>query len=194
MAAINGKTDRLTGNGAMPSSGIEGDSIHDYFHKGIGESVNKVITLAASGGSESVNIFQLTNTVRIVSIHGFVETATTFTNCTAAQFDLWDSTAAVALTKNDGVLSGMAVGTFFAKNAAATVTMAVANNATGVLTEGASLSKAFAPFFITQKTGANTYVRFTYTTSDAPIAATLGIHCRFIPESWNGTRGTLTAV
>jgi hypothetical protein len=90
----------------------------------------------------------------------------------------------------------MGVGTLIAKNAAATVTMAIANNAAGALTEGASLSKAFAPFFITQKTGANTYVRMTYTTTDSPIAGSMLIHARFRPEEHTlaGAQGTLVAV
>ena len=186
--------DILNGNFAMPATGIQDDSIHDYFHKGIGESVVKEITLAGNAGAESVNIFQLTGSVDILSIYAFISDATTLANLTGGHLELWDSTAAVDITKNDGVLSGMGVGTLLVKNAAASTTIGIANNAVGALTEGASLSKAFAPFFITQKTGANTYVRWTYTTSDAPIVAKLEWHCRYRPEDHGVVTGTLTAV
>ena len=194
MADFLGGFDTLLGNSAMPTTGIQDDSVHDYFHKGIGESISKTITLGASGTTASVNVFQLTGTVEIVSLHGYIKTATTLTNCTASSFDLYDGTNTVQITKTDGVLSGFAVGTFFLKNAALGVTMAVADNSQARLTEGASLSKSFAPFFITQKTATGTYVRFTYTTSDAPIAATLLIHARFRDEAHTGLVGTLVAV
>lgn len=185
----------LADNQAMSSSGIQDDSVHDYFHQGVGESATKEITLAADAGSESVNIFQLTGTVEIVGIHGFITDATTLTNLTGASLQLYDSAAAVQITKNDGVLSGLGVGTLIVKNAAATVTMAVASNAAGAVTESSTIpAQAFAPFFITQKTGANTYVRFTYTTTDSPIDAKIFWHVRYKPESHGVVTGTLTAV
>ena len=108
---------------------------------------------------------------------------------------MYDSTAAVDITDNDGTLSGMAVGTMLIKNAAKSETIGIADNAAGVVVEGASLTKAYSTFVVSQKTGgANTYVRFTYTTSDAPIAAQIEWHCRYRPEEYGGVMGTLTAV
>jgi hypothetical protein len=184
----------LADNQTLSDDGIQEDSNHDYWHQSVGESLSNEITLAASGGSESLNIAQLTGTVEIVSIHGFISDATTLANLTGGSLQLWDSTAAVQITKNDGVLSGMAVGTLLVKNAAATDTISIANNATGVVTEAATLSKAFEPFFITQKTGANTYIRWTYTTSDTPIDAKIFWHIRYRPESHGAVTGTLVAV
>jgi hypothetical protein len=181
-------------NQTIPDTGIQDDSVHDYFHKSIGQLVEKTITLDADATTASENIFQLTGAVEIVSLHGFIVDATTLVNLTAASFDLWDGTIADQITKNDGVLSGLAVGTKFLKNAAKTVTMAVLDNATCVVEEGASLAKVYAPFEIIQKTGVNTYVRFTYTTTDSPIDAQLEIHCRYRPDTYNSTAGTLTAV
>jgi hypothetical protein len=184
----------LNGNFSMPSTNIGVDSIHDYFHASVGEPVTTEITLAASGGAESINMFQLTGTVEVVSIHGFVSEATTLANLTGGSLQLWDSTAAIQITKNDGVLSGMGVGTLLVKNAVAANTIAIADNAVGALTEGASLAKAFAPFFITQKLGADTYIRWTYTTSDTPIDAKIFWHIKFRPEAHGAIIGTLVAV
>jgi len=174
---------------ALPDDNEQTDSVHDYFHRISGTLKNKVITLTASAATQSLNCFQLTGSIEIFKLYGVITTATTLTNCTAAYFNLYDSTDVVALTKNDGVLSGMAVGTLFVKNASAGTTMAVANNVAGALTEPAS-NKSFYPFIITQKTVADTYIRFTYTTSDTPIAATLTIYCEYSPIG----DGTLTEV
>ena len=183
----------LADNQAMSSVGIQDDSIHDYFHSSVGEGVTKTITLSGTGAT-SLNIFPLTGTVEVVSIHGFITAAATLTNLTGGHLELWDSTAAVDLTKNDGALSGMGVGTLLVKNALAASTIGIADNVAGALTEGASLSKAFAPFFITQKTGANTYIRWTYTTTDSPIAGTIFWHVKYRPENHGVVTGTLVAV
>jgi hypothetical protein len=185
----------LADNQALSADGIVADSLHDYMHKGIGEHRTKTMTLDADATTASENIFQLTGTCTIVEIYGFIVDATTLTNLTGASFDLYDSAAAVQITKNDGALSGLAVGTLFTKNAAAGVTMAVGDNANGAVVESATIpAQGFAPFHIVQKTGANTYVRFTYTTTDSPIAAQLEIHARFIPRLYTGVTSTLVAV
>jgi len=172
----------------------EVDSVHDYLEQSSGEYVYKTITLSANNTSASVNIFQLTGTVEVMQIFGSIATKTTLANLTAWYFDLYDSTASVPLTKNDGVLSAMAVGTIFYKNAAASVTMAIGNNAAWAMEEAATGVKAFMPFMITQKTWANTYIRFNYTTTDAPINATLRISVRYRPHTAGWVKGTLIAV
>lgn len=166
-------------NNSLQDSDIETDSIHDYNHRTIGETVSKVITLTANGGSESLDCFTVTGCVEILKLYGQITTADTLTNLTGAYFNMWDGTLATAITKNDGVLSGMAIGTTFLKNAAASVTMGIADNATGAIVEPASDKKAFAPFAAIKKTGATTTIRFTYTTTDAPIAATMTIYCEY---------------
>ena len=75
------------GNTSMGGEPIEGDSIHDYFHKSVGEHISKTITLAADATTASVNIFQLTGTVEVVQIKGFVTAVTTMADCDAASLD-----------------------------------------------------------------------------------------------------------
>ena len=170
------------------------DSVHGYFEQFVGEPAIKLVTLSGTGAT-SVNLFQLIGTVEIVQIHGCIVDATSMATLTGAHWDLWDSTAALPITKNDGVLSAMAVGTFFYKNANLTITMAVSNNSVGRVNEPTTGVKAFTPFVITQKTGANTYIRFTYTTAVNPINAQLCFHINYIPHTYDGVnKGTLTAV
>jgi hypothetical protein len=184
--------------GALTKAGLntaltgtpEADSVHDYLERASGEPLSKTITLNANNTTANVNVFQLTGSVEIFKIWGKIATKTTLANCTDVHFDLYDSTAAVALTKSTtGVLSAMAVGTIFVKNAPAATVITVADNVAGALTEPAA-NKAFYPFIVTQKTGANTYIRFNYTTTDAPANATATIYVEYRPMGV----GTLVAV
>lgn len=147
--------------------------------RGQSQLASKTITLTANAGAQSLNCFQVTGTVEICKLYALVVDTGTFVNCTGAHFETDDGAAQSDITKNDGVLSGMAVGTYMAKNALAAVTMAVANNATAVLTEQAADKEAFQAFVVTQKTAANTYIRFTYATTDAPIDAQILVFAEY---------------
>lgn len=167
-------------NTAAPASKTV-ESVYDHLELAIGSLVNKTITLNVNNNTQSLNCFQLTGTVEVLRLYGEITTTGTFTNCTNVFFELYDSTAFRDITKSGAgaVLSGMAVGTFIVKNAAKGTALVVANNATGIVTEG-STAKIFEQFFLTQKISANTYIRFTYTSSDAPIAATITVYCDYI--------------
>jgi len=172
-------------------SAVTSDSAYWHLEQTVGNLVTKVSTLSASNTTASNNLFQVTGTVEITRLYAELTTATTFTNCTNVHFDLYDSAAAVDITKSGpgATLSALAVGTFMVKNAINTTALAIADNVAGVVTEG-SVTKIFDQFFITQKTGANTYMRLTYTTTDAPIDAVITIYADYIPIG----AGTLVAV
>jgi len=145
-------------------------------------TVSKVL---AGTGATSVNLFQITGAVRVKSIYGQITAKTTLANMTAAHFNLYDSTASVEITKSDGVLSGLAVGTTVAKLAVNTTTAVVLNNAAGAYSD-----LPLYPFIVVQKTAANTFIQWKYSTTDNPIAATMTFHIVYEPI---GT-GTLVAV
>lgn len=165
-------------NVAMPTDPVT-ESVTDYIHRGMGHEVSKVITLIGDSNTTNYNCFQLTGSVEIIKIYGQITTTSTFANATACHFNLVSDGADVDITKNDGVLSGLAIGSIFVKNAVAATTMAIATNADVALTEPAAGVKAFTPFIITQKTGTSSYIRFTYTTSDSPTVATLTIYVEY---------------
>jgi hypothetical protein len=139
----------------------------------------KVITLNVNNGTQHLNCFLVTNTVEVFKLCGFITTAGTLTNCTGAYFNMWDGTVRTAITKNDGVLSGLAVDSAFFKTAAAGTTMSVANNVAAVLTEPAADKNAFSSFIVTAKTGVATYIAFSYSSTDTPVDATFTICCEY---------------
>lgn len=154
------------------------------------KSLEVIKTLSANNATANVNLFKLNGSVIVKKIYGVLTAKTTLTNMTAVSFDMNDATATVQLTKNDGVMSTAVVGAVIAKTTVATVTAGINLAATGTIAEIVSQAEPFSPFIATQKNGANTHIRFTYTTTNAPIAATMKFFVEY--EGING--GYLTAV
>lgn len=167
-------------------------SIHEYLDRVAGDLTTKVITINGDDATVNVNCFQITGSVEVMKIYGKVLTKTVLDSCTDINFNLNDSTATVQLTKSTTAtaLSNLAIGTIFIKNSVAADAVAVANNAAGALTEPATGNKAYFPFIVTQKTGANTYIRFTYTTAGNAQNSTFQIWVEYRPIGV----GTLAAV
>jgi len=156
-----------------------------------GKHVTKTITLNANNTSASVNVFQLTGTCEITDIHGTIVTATTLTNCTSVYFDLWDGTNSVPITKTTGAaFSGFGAGSFFIKSADVATALSTLQNDQCRIIEAATGVKVNADLFAVQKTATNTYIRFNYTTTDAPINATVKVDLTFADVD----SGTIVAV
>jgi len=146
-----------------------------------GKHVSKTITLNANNTTASVNVFQLTGTTKIILIHGEILTKTTLTNCTKVHFDLWDGTTSVPITKIVGAdMSGYNVGAFFIKDADVASALTILNNDQARIKEASTGNRINTEFVAVQKTATNTYLRFTYTTTDAPINATVKIDCHWV--------------
>jgi hypothetical protein len=151
----------------------------DTYQGTLTQKIDNTKVLSASNTSANVNLFKLTGSVKNVKIYGVLTAKTTLANMTSVYFDMYDSTAAVAITKNDGVMSTALVGAVIAKVAAATVTASINLAVTGTIIDAILLG-----FEATQKNSANTYIRFNYATTDAPIAATMKYFVEY--ESVNG--------
>lgn len=156
-----------------------------------GKHATKTITLSANNTSSNVNVFQLTGTAKIVSLHGEILTAATLTNCTSVYFDLWDGTTSVPITKTTGAaMSGFGVGSFFIKDADVASALSTLQNNQARIKEAATGNRVNTEFLATQKISTNTYIRFNYTTTDAPINATVKVDCTWADID----SGTITAV
>jgi len=140
-------------------------------------------------GATTVNLFQLTGTVKVNKLYGILTAKTTLANMTATYFALYDGTATNAITKNDGIFSTGIVGGVIAKAAASSVTASINLAATGTIIDLAAGN--YYPFLATQKSTVNTFISFLYTTTDNPIAATMVFYVEY--EQVGGA-GTLVAV
>lgn len=168
------------------------NSLSDILERGEGFHLDVESTLSANNTSQTINIAQVTSSVQIIGIFGQITSATTLTNATGAYLDLWDGTNSVDITNSSGGASfgGFAVDAVLYKGQAASQVLDTIQNDQARVTEPSADKKQFQPFIITQKTGTNTYLRFTYTTTDAPIDAEIEWHIFY--KHLNG--GTLTAV
>ncbi len=146
-----------------------------------GRKLVNTINLTANNSSANVNFAQLTGTVKIYELFFEIEDATTLTNCTSVYVDLWDGTNSVDVTLDGITLSGLAVGTYFIKADKATSVMLLANNSQCRVTEASDPKKIAARFDVTQKDSTNTYLRFNYTTTDAPINAKITTYVVYEP-------------
>lgn len=120
-------------------------------------------------GSVNLNVFKVNGTIRVLNTWAEITEVTTLTNMTDVYADAYDGTLAIDLTKSPGaVLSGAPVGTFFTKDKASTETYSVALADQVRILE--VTTKNAVPFYVTQKNGVDTFIRFNFTTTDAPIS------------------------
>jgi len=140
----------------------------------------KIITATLGGtGAQTVNVFKITGSVRVLDQYAIVTRVGTMTNLTGLYADLYDSTTPVDLTADGAVLSGMPVGTLFTKDKIATSAYSVNDSTNGAVLETTEFRRIGRPFVVTQKNGADTYIRLNYTTTDAPVDFDLEVHFEY---------------
>jgi hypothetical protein len=142
----------------MPSTSRPADKVTWHFNVPIGGT-----------GAQTLNVFKVHGSVRVIEQYAEIIEATTLTNCTAVYADLYDGTNTVDLTANGATLSGAPVGTIFTRDKVATQPYSVSVADQCRMSEVLSTPIVGLPFTVTQKNGADTYIRFHYTTTDAPI-------------------------
>ena len=139
----------------------------------------------ANNGLTQANIFQLTGQVRLVAIWGVlteqneVAVNTKFAQC---QFEWYDSTAAAVDITNIVDASGIAVNDMLVKMADDGAAMRHIVAVAAGYQEGATDKKAFGEGIMTQKNGADTFVRFAYE-GDANTDVKMSFFCRYAPLS-----------
>lgn len=145
-----------------------------------GTTVHKDITFTVAIGNQWLNCFTITGSVLVQRLWGIVSAVTTFTNCTSACFDLNDGAATIQLTAASGVLSGMPVGTIFAKAGLAAAAFVVLDNTAGDVGES-TVPLEWSESIVTQKSGQPTYLRMGISTTDNPVAVVMRISCQWVP-------------
>jgi hypothetical protein len=141
-------------------------------------------------GANTVNLLQLTGTVRVLNQWAIITEVTTLNNLTGVYATAWDGTNTIDLTADGAVLSGMPSGTVFTKDKLSTETYSVNDASTVSILETIEDRKAGRPFTITQKNGADTFLQLNFTTTDNPVDFAVEVHFEY--EPMNG--GTLEFV
>ena len=187
-----GTTDALKDSFQSHADMVENGIDHAIYHGG-GVSATKEITLGANNTTASENKKQITGSVKLLAIYGVVTDTTTLVNLTAGFLELYDGTNHPDITASGVTLSGLAVGTAMLKTGLVATTLTLSDNVGCVVSES-TFNKEFTECVLTQKVATSTYIRFTYTTSDAPINAKIQWHVRYKGLDDGGTGGILVTV
>jgi len=163
------------------------NSLAEMMERAAGFHIDKTVTISGTG-AQTANVLQLTGSVVITNQWAEVKRVGTMANLTNMYADLYDGTNTVDLTADGAALSGMPAGTYFTKDKVAAEVYSVNDASEARLLETLADRKSGRPFTITQKNGADTFIRLHFTTTDNPIDADIKIHFEYYPI--NG--GTLT--
>ncbi len=184
-ATNNTFKDCSSGGGDGGRVGLPGNVWSNYTFD---DEVYKTVTFTTTG-AQTYNLFQLTGTIEVETIWAVVETVIS-ANMTAFHVETWDGTASVDITKNDGVISALPVGSFIVKEDKRDKTIEVASAAAGALLDQVDAKKA--AFRVIQKTGGvATYIRLSCTSSDTPPSGVIQWHCKWSPLSDDGFLGAV---
>ena len=132
-------------------------------------------------GTVNIPVFKVHEQVGLLEQWAVITEITTLVNLTAMYADLWDGSTSVPLTKTTGAnLSGLPVGTMFGKTGLASDAYEVQTGATPQLFENPSRTVE-QPFKIGQTHGVDTFIRFNFTTTDAPVDFKMNIYFKWNP-------------
>ena len=145
------------------------------------ETKYKEVTFITTG-AQTYNLFRVYGSVLIDAISAHIETAICV-NMTAFHLEIDDGTAQVDVTKNDGVISSLPVGSYLVKDDKSGETIAIVSAAAGALQDEWDAKKA--AFSVTEKNVAGspvaTYIRLSCTSTTDPPTGELHFHVEWKP-------------
>lgn len=145
-------------------------------------------TLSANNTTANIPIFRVTGAVRVTKLYGIVTTVLG-SNQTAAYWRLNDQTAQVNITLNTGTTVSAAVaGSELAKNGLATAALVLSNSSAGRVAEpGAAELTVKSEFEVIAKSGANTDIEYTYSTTNTPTTGAIQFFVEYQALSADGS-------
>jgi len=171
-------TDRI--NRAFAHDAIVHNSAINFCERIAGRLLHAADVVITGTGVVNLNVFKITGTVRVFNSWAEITEVTTLNNLTNMHADAWDGTNSVLLTKTPGaVLSGAPVGTFFTKDKSSADTYSVA--AADEVRVLEATNKSSVPFYVTQKSATDTFIRFNFTTTDAPVSFKISVWFEYVP-------------
>jgi hypothetical protein len=144
--------------------------------------------ITANNETKNLNIFKVNGSVTVINQWAEITEITALTNCTNVYADLWDGTNSVQLTSPGADFSNLSLGSFFKKSEDSTQQYSISNADECRVLEPSS-KEISVPFIVTQKTSADTYIRFNFTTNTV-LDFKMSIWFEYMPVDG----GTLTLV
>jgi len=154
-------------------------------HRGLLAYVPQVIN--ANATTQTTNIFKIMGVPEgsVLILRLWAEVTTTLSsNITNVYYDLYDSLGSMPLTLNVGGpnINAAPQGSVIWKSTINTGSLSTSLSDVGRMTERATDDlELFKPFILTKRNGANTFIRFTYTTTDAPASGNIRHGLIYLP-------------
>lgn len=163
----------------VPES-VQPNCARDMLLREAGLKVHKDFTVYGTG-SVAANVLQLTGSVVVLNQWAEIIAVRTLNNLTNAYATLWDGANSINLTADGLTLSGAPVGSLFTKDKTSEQPYSANIADQCRMLETLANKRVGRPFIITQKAGANTYIRFHFTTTDDPVDFDMHICFEFYP-------------
>lgn len=141
----------------------------------------KELSIVLPVGAQTVNVFQVFGSVRVINQWARITEVTLMDNVTAVYATLYDGTTTTNLTADGAVLSNLGVGTFFTKEKDVTNTYSVLSGATSGVLETTVDKNIGRPFTVNQKNGANTYIQLNATAGGSEQSFKMILHFEYKP-------------
>jgi len=121
--------------------------------------IQKELNISLPVGAQTVNVFKVSGTVRVIDQWARITNVTRLDNCTGVYSDFWDGDSAVPLTTDGIDLSNKGVGSFFTKDLLGTEPYSVIAGVDGGMLETRDDDRIGRPFTVTQKGTNDAYIR-----------------------------------
>jgi len=172
-------------SGADDGRWVDVDNSNVWSNFEYADEVYHITTFAGGGGSFD-NLFKITGSVQIEYIFGDVDVVLS-ADIDDIYLEAYDGTNAVEITDNGGGgtdVSNAGVGSLIIKTEKATAGITLYNSSQVRVGENTNFRRPRIPFFITQKSGADTYIRVVY--SGVATSGKIHWHCKWEPVDEDG--------
>jgi hypothetical protein len=160
----NGHPDTLLNHIIPATSYLSPNTVAGFLGRATGRCYAGFVNITADTETKAINVFQITGTVLVVNQIAIITAAPALTNCTNVYASFYDGTLDQDLTADGINLSGAPVGTTFFKDKAVSQTYTLLDVSTGVVYEPSDFKQG-KPFYVVQKNGADSFIRFNLTTN-----------------------------
>lgn len=148
--------------------------------------VTKEITLSGNNATVVTQIFKVTGSVHVTKLYGVV-TQVLGSNHTAGFWKLNDGTVTVNLTTSGATLSSFDIDSLIFKNNLAGIAANTLQTNQARLSEPAVRETIFfSPFLLGQKVAVDTFVEYSYTTTNTPTSGKIKFYIEYEPVSDDG--------
>jgi len=129
-----------------------------------GEMWSGEVPIVKGVGTHAINVFKVTGTILVISQIAIITDITNLTNCTNVYASLYDGTLSKNLTADGAVLTAANVGDTFFKDKDETQIYTLLSAATCETYEPSNFKEG-KPFYVLQKSGVDTFIRFHLATT-----------------------------